>query len=172
MPICSIDTANLSLTAVDSSDIDALHALWTDAEVRKHLWDDEIIPRETAEAVVMGSMASFAEHGFGQWAVRENRGDAIIGFCGLRFIDDTNVVEILYGFYPAQWGRGYATEAAKAVLDHGFRVAGLREIVAEMDPPNRASIRVAEKLGMTFVQEYERAGLRTVRYALADPAAF
>jgi [ribosomal protein S5]-alanine N-acetyltransferase len=159
------ETAQLLLRPAAGSDIDQLHALWTDAEVRKHLWDDEIIPRETVEEVVNASIESFVTNNFGQWAIRERGHDDIIGFCGLRFIDETGIVEILYGFLPAYWGKGYATEAATVVLDHGFRTAGLTEIVAEMDPPNRASIRVAEKLGMRFVTEYVREGLPTLRYA-------
>jgi len=162
----TISTNRLELTPVQFHDIDALHALWTDSEVRKHLWDDEIIPRETVDAVVTASVGSFAQHQFGQWAIREQGQHAIIGFCGLRHIEGTDIVEILYGFLPAYWGKGYATEAAQAVLEHGFQTAGLSEIVAEMDPPNQASIRVGEKLGMRFVKQYEREGLPTLRYTL------
>jgi ribosomal-protein-alanine N-acetyltransferase len=159
-----IDSERLEYSPVSAADIDSLHALWTDPEVRKHLWDDEVIPRETVEGVVSASIAAFASHGFGQWAVREMHQGPIIGFCGLRFIEETPDVEILYGFLPSYWGKSYATEAATAILAYAIDKAGLNEVVADIDPPNRASVRVAEKLGLEFVKEIERKGLPALRY--------
>lgn len=76
----------------------------------------------------------------------------MIGFCGLRPIGESADVEILYGIAPRLWGQGLATEAARAVLDFGFRAAGLSRIYAGADPPNRASFRVIEKLGMRYAE--------------------
>lgn len=93
---------------------------------------------------------SFARHGFGFWGVRERDREDLIGFCGLRHVEPTEDVEILYGIEPTLWSRGYATEAARALLAWAFRETGLPRIFAGADPPNRASFRVLQKLGMRF----------------------
>ena len=74
----------------------------------------------------------------------------MIGFCGLRRLDDASGVEVLYGIAPAHWGRGLATEVAFAVLRYGFEEAGLGHILGIADKENAASRRVLEKIGMTF----------------------
>ena len=97
-----------------------------------------------------GGIDSFDRHGFGFWGVRERGGEELIGFCGLRYVEPGADVEILYGIDPPLWGRGYATEAARALLAWAFRETGLTRILAGADAPNRASFRVLEKLGMRY----------------------
>jgi RimJ/RimL family protein N-acetyltransferase len=96
--------------------------------------------------VLRAGMALFDERGFGQWAVFLKSEPPLIGFCGFRLRDSTP--ELLYGLAQPYWGQGLATEAARAVLRHGFEHCGLTRIVAATDPPNQASVRVLEHLGM------------------------
>lgn len=145
-----LDTARLHFRPFSLDDIDTLHRLWIDPDVRRYLWDDEIITRETAEAVVRSSLTSFQEHGFGFWALTFPNEETVIGFCGLRFFDDPPEVEVLYGLNPVHWGKGLATEAAQAILRYGFEQVGLIQIWGGADAPNVASLRVLEKLGMTY----------------------
>lgn len=166
MTAYTLVTPRLTLEALAETDIAALQQFWTDPGVRRYLWDDAVVDRETVEGIVTDSQDSFRESGFGQWAVRRTGEAALAGFCGLRPIGDRNDIEIVYGIVPAHWGQGLAVEAASAVLRHGFEVAALEAIVAEIDGPNRASQRVAEKLGMRLVREYERDGLPTRVYEL------
>jgi RimJ/RimL family protein N-acetyltransferase len=118
--------------------------------VRRFLWDAREISREEAEEVLRAGVDSFARNGFGFWGVRPTGNEELIGFCGLRFIGDSPDVEILYGIHPRLWGRGFATEAARAVVAWAFRETRLPRIFAGADPPNAASLRVMEKLGMRF----------------------
>ncbi|HVE66843.1 MAG TPA: GNAT family N-acetyltransferase [Thermoanaerobaculia bacterium] len=131
-------------------DLPALHALWIDPDVRRFLWDGEVISRERAAEVVRAGIDSFERHGFGFWAIREKRRKGLIGFCGFRFMEPGAEVEILYGIDPRLWGRGYATEAARGLLEWAFRETGLRQVLAGADAPNRASFRVLKKLGMRY----------------------
>jgi ribosomal-protein-alanine N-acetyltransferase len=153
-----------------TDDIDDLHRLWVDPEVRKFLWDDQIIPRETAIAVVESSIDSYATHGFGFWTICFKNDPKLIGFCGLRhFTEDGGAmseVEILYGVAPAHWGKGIAPEAAGAVLRWGFEENELAYIYAGADPPNASSIRVIEKLGMKFARNVLVNGVETVYYVM------
>jgi len=147
-----LETARLLLRPCTADDLDALHRLWTDPDVRRYLFDDRIIPREQAEATIRSSLASFPAHGFGLWVVRRTGEDAIVGFCGLSLTGEPPEVELLYGLAPSAWGQGLATEAARAVLRYGFAELRLARITAGADVPNVASLRVLEKLGMTFTR--------------------
>jgi len=138
--------------------------------VRRWLWDDQVIERATAAEVVAASEASFAARGYGQWCVALREAGGLIGFAGLREIGDTPDVEVLYGFLPAQWGKGLAAEAARAVLAHGFETVGLAQIAGRTDTPNRASARVLERLGMHFEGERLVEDRPTVHYGLTREA--
>jgi len=144
----ALDTPRLHLRPWTAADLDDLHRLWTDARVRRFLWDDEVISRARARATLAAGVASFRTHGFGGWLSIERARAAVVGFCGLRRVDDGSGVEILYGLAPAAWGRGLATEAATAVLRFGFERCGLPHIVGRTDASNAASVRVLERLGM------------------------
>ena len=97
-----IRTARLTLRPASVEDLDVLHRIWTDPEVREFFWDGEVIPREKAEAAVREGVEDFAKHGFGLWVAEED--GAVIGFCGLRHLDYAPGVEILYGLAPARAG--------------------------------------------------------------------
>ncbi len=161
-----LETRRLRLRPYGVEDVDGLHRLWTDPEVKRYLWDDDVISRERAESVVRESIACFEAHSFGQWVVLPRRGETLIGFCGFRFFGDKREVELLYGIAPAYWGQGLATEAAGAVLRFGFEECGFDRVYAGADPPNAASFRVMEKLGMEFVGRRHVDGLEAIYYVL------
>jgi ribosomal-protein-alanine N-acetyltransferase len=166
-----IETARLMMRPFATDDIGELHRLWGDPGVRKFLWDDRIIPLETAVAVVESSIDSFAAHGFGFWTICFKNDPKLIGFGGLRhFTDDgaaMSEVEILYGVATEHWRKGVATEAARAVLRHGFEEGELAHIYAGADPPNAASFRVMEKLGMKFAPTIVVKGVEAIYYAMS-----
>jgi RimJ/RimL family protein N-acetyltransferase len=167
--VSELRTPRLRLTPCALEDVELLHRMWTDTAVRRFLWDDRVIDRGEAAAVVEASMDSFRRHGFGMWVV--HAADAPVGFCGLRhFGEPSDDVEVLYGLLPAHWGRGLATEAARAVLRTGF-ARGLSRMLAGADPPNVASIDVMERLGMRFDATRVIGGREAVYYAV-DAAAF
>jgi [ribosomal protein S5]-alanine N-acetyltransferase len=163
-PRYEIETARLRLRPCVESDIDALYRLWTDPDVRRYLWDGVVITREQAAEVVGASAESFGAHGFGQWVILARGGGELIGFCGLRHFGEPPEVEVLYGLAPQFWGRGLATEAARAMLADGFGRLGLERIYAGADPPNAASLRVMEKAGMAFDRRTRVNGLEAVYF--------
>ena len=141
-------TARLLLRPCREEDLAALHALWTDPEVRRHLWDDEVISRERARQVVAKSEESFRALGYGLWSVFLAAEPGLAGFAGLRPIEGSDEIEILYGLHPRFWGRGLATEAAGALLGRAFALGLARRIWARADAPNAASFGVMRRLGM------------------------
>jgi RimJ/RimL family protein N-acetyltransferase len=97
-----------------------------------------------------GPISSYAKNGFGLLAVILNDTGQSIGMCGLIKRDTLEDVDIGYAFLPEFWGRGYAVEAAQAVMTHAKEKLGLKRVVAIVDPVNTGSIRVLEKIGMVF----------------------
>jgi ribosomal-protein-alanine N-acetyltransferase len=162
-----IETVRLRLRPAAPSDIDDLHRLWTDPDVRRYLWDDVVISRERAAEVVKESLASLSTERLGHFVVSPRVEETLIGFCGLRRFGPERDVEVLFGIQPARWGRGFATEAARTMLRYGFEEAGLDRIFAGADPPNAASFRVMEKLGMRFAKRLVIGGREAIYWDIA-----
>lgn len=164
----SIETDRLLLRPNRREDIDALHTIWTDPDVRRYLWDDVVISREAAKSTVEKSIDSWRRHGFGHWVVeRISRRGEPIGHCGLQLgSGPLEGNELLYGLLPDFWGKGYATEAARAALRFGFRHCGMKRIVAGADPPNAASFSVMERLGMRFEKRAMIDALEVICYQI------
>jgi ribosomal-protein-alanine N-acetyltransferase len=161
-------TARLDLIPCSLADVPALWTLWTDPDVRRYLWDDQVIPLERARALVVQSLDAARASGLGLWVLRQSGQAAIGGFCALLSTADAEV-ELLYGLAPAWWGAGLATEAASAVLRYAFDDLGLARVVAATDPPNVASIRVLERLGMTRRRSPLAAAAHLVHFELCRP---
>jgi ribosomal-protein-alanine N-acetyltransferase len=162
-----LTTSRMRMRPIVQEDVDALHALWTDPDVRRYLWDDRIIPRETVEDIVAQSLATFDADGFGFFALElaEHNGP-LIGFCGHRRAESGADIELLYGIHPTYWGEGLVAEAALEVLKFGFEACGFDRVIAATDTPNQQSVRVLQKLGMTFDCRREFHGLDTVFYSM------
>jgi ribosomal-protein-alanine N-acetyltransferase len=166
MPV-ELRTARLRLRPIEPADGEALHRLWTDADVRRFLWDDRVLVPAEVDAVIAASAATFAAEGFGHFALREDAAGPLLGTCGLhRYAPDAEP-ELLYSLARERWGRGLATEAARAVVDDAFSRLGFARVMARADVPNRDSQRVMQRLGMAYAGEEEAGGLRLVRYVLA-----
>lgn len=166
MPV-ELRTSRLRLRPLEPADRAALHALWTDADVRRFLWDDRVITLAEVDGVIAASAATFAAEGFGHFALCAHEAEALLGTCGLHRYAPGAEPELLYSLARAQWGRGLATEAARAVVDDAFGRLGFARVVARADVPNRDSQRVMQRLGMAYVGEEDSGGLRLVRYVLA-----
>ena len=162
-----LNTQRMRLRPISPDDVDALHALWTDPDVRRYLWDDRIIPRETVEEIVAQSLATFESDGYGFFALEmQDQTADLIGFCGHRRADVEGQIELLYGIHPTYWGEGLVAEAANEVLRFGFESCDFDRVIAATDTPNQQSVRVLQKLGMTFECRREFHGLDTVFYSM------
>lgn len=141
------ESPRLRFRRATTDDVAALHVHWNAPLVRRYLWDDQEVALETVRAVVAASAADFVRAGFGLWVLSDAEG-ALVGTCGLRPVEGTGEVEVLYSLESARWGKGLATEAAAAVLRFAFDVLSLPRVLGGIDEPNVASRRVLEKLGM------------------------
>jgi len=108
-----------------------------------------LMTREESDAFVDRIEAHWRDRGFGLWAVEVPGEAELIGFTGLATHPFMPVPEIGWRLARRFWGRGFATEAARAALADGFERVGLTEIVSFTIPANVRSTRVMERLGMT-----------------------
>lgn len=162
-----LSTERLVLRPFCLDDVDALHTLWADREVRRYLFAGEVPARERVVEMVENSVGGFEDLGYGFFSLRRRQSpNEIMGFSGFRPFDEVGVVEMLFAVEPAHWRRGYATEASREVLRYGFEQCDLRRVVATTDTPNQRSVRVLQRLGLFFEKRRERHGLDTVYYAM------
>jgi RimJ/RimL family protein N-acetyltransferase len=150
--MCLLNTKRLHLRPCQIKDLNCLHELWTEANVRRFLFDDRQISPEETRSLIDASAINFTNHRYGIWLFFGHESQRIAGFVGL-FHSSQGPANLLFGTRPQLWGRGYATEAALAVLRYAFDVLGLQRVVADVDQPNKASIRVLERLGMTLIRQ-------------------
>jgi RimJ/RimL family protein N-acetyltransferase len=163
-----LTTPRLRVRPITIEDVDALHELWTIPAVRRYLWDDQVLARETVQEIVTHSCESFVERGFGYFALEFRDRDGLVGFCGHRVSEEGgHEIELLYGIHPRHWGEGLVAEAARAVLRHGFESCGMERVIAATDTPNQQAVRVLQKLGMVFEQRRQFHGLDTVFYSMS-----
>jgi RimJ/RimL family protein N-acetyltransferase len=167
-----IETPNLLLREVSIDDLDALHSILSDAETMS-FWPRPFTRDETL-AWIERSIASYADHGFGRYAVVLKESGEIIGDCGIirTTVNGTPANDIGYIIHRDHWGNGYATEAARAVMEHAFTTLGLDTLLANMAHDNHPSRRVAEKLGMTKIGEFNNErnrGILTNLYVMEGP---
>ena len=163
----ALATARLALRAIAPADRLRLHAIFRDPYVRRYLWDSKLVSLATVDEVIAASEACFRAHGMGLWCVTEaGAHDAreTIGFAGLRPTSGPEF-ELIYGFLPAHWGRGFASECARALMADGF-ARGLARIWAGTDLENKASERVLKRLGMRFDRRETVGGLPQVWYVI------
>lgn len=149
--IPTLKTERLSLRAMHPIDAEDMYDYARQGEVTEFLlW--EAHPSVAYTKQYLGYIQSrYALGDFYDWAVIEHESRRMIGTCGFTRIDTVNnMAEIGYVLNPDFWGRGYATEAVGRVIEFAFSELGVHRVEARFMEGNQASLRVMEKLGMTF----------------------
>lgn len=147
----ALETSRLQLRPGRIEDVELTHTLWSNARVRRFLFDERVISQDEARSFIEDSLANFERYGYGLWLVFTRAADRLVGFAGL-LRSEEEAPNLIYGVHPDFWGEGYATEAAGAVLSYALEKLALPQVKADVDEPNMASVRVLEKLGMKRVK--------------------
>ena len=152
LPTPTLHSARLLLRPFDDGDADALFALHSNAHVLRY-WDAPPWTDRARAGRFIAACRQMADDGSGARLAMERASDgAFVGWCSLsRWNPDYRSASLGYCLDAAAWGHGYATEAARALLDWAFDTLDLNRVQAETDTRNLASARVLEKLG--FVHE-------------------
>jgi RimJ/RimL family protein N-acetyltransferase len=114
-------------------------------------------------------LRDYEVYGFGRMACIEKSSGRVVGFSGLKYLEDLRDVDIGYRFLPDCWGKGYATESARALMDHGAIEHGIVRIVGLVQPGNIASARVLEKIGLIFEREVKPEDCESALKLYATP---
>ena len=161
-------TERLEIRAFQPTDLEALHAIYGDPEVTR--WTPAYPTIDHTRRALEKHVSNAEAGALALWAVIERASGELIGEAGFAAIYGiASEVELGYTFGRRWWGRGYATEAARACLDEALGSLGRTRVIAMVRPENTASIRVVEKLGM--VREGTRFAHGAEHLLYATPAS-
>jgi RimJ/RimL family protein N-acetyltransferase len=161
------ETKRLLIRGIEFEDLDAFAELCADPIAMQYMGDGETLDRETVERWIGVCHSKYEQRGYGTSAVVEKESGTFIGFCGVVRAPDKDFDEIIYAFSRDTWGKGYATEAAAAMLDYVFVISELSEIYATIHAKNEASLKMMAKLKMEYQKtEIEEDGIGTAYYLI------
>ena len=145
-------------------DLDELFLIFSDPDVIRYVGTGQPASREETKTALLSIIEHWKRHGFGRWAVVDKESERLIGFGGLRSLFGTP--EVVYHFAKQYWGKGLATEMARAVIRYGFEEHLFDRIVAIAKPLNVASTRVMEKVGMRYEKSAQYYEIDVVQYEI------
>ena len=166
-----LETERLSLRHLVPDDLASLAALYADPVVRWYFPEGTLTVAETLAELEWHQHGHPRHPELGLWATILKSSGQLIGRCGLLpwTIDGRDEVEVAYLLGRAYWGHGLGTEAARAIRDYAFEQLGLTRLICLIDRDNRASQRVAQKIGMAFEKEGRDDHGPFWLYAIARP---
>ncbi|HVO82376.1 MAG TPA: GNAT family N-acetyltransferase [Terriglobales bacterium] len=162
----TIETPRLRLRDFIAEDADALARILSDPETMRYY--PAPFDRQGVEDWIQRNLRRYSNDGFGLWAMILKESGELIGNCGLikQTVDGIEEIEIGYHLRRDHWGRGLATEAARAVRDYGFATLGVDRLISLIRPQNIPSRRVAERNGMKLWKEVLWRDLEHCVYAV------
>jgi RimJ/RimL family protein N-acetyltransferase len=134
-------------------------SLMQDTEVTRYVNAGLAYTEQDVDEFFARQARQLAEHDMCMGAVVEKSTNRVIGIAGTQPLGTTGDLEIGWIFSRDVWGKGYATEAGAAAMNHVLHILGRRRVVAIIDPPNEPSKRVAARLGMQYEARYSGAQL-------------
>lgn len=145
-----LETSRLTLKPGTLADAPHLLQLNSDPDVVRYTGDASLFNLLEAEKVVKERLIpQFEKYKMSRFSVFLKDG-TYIGWCGLKYFPEQDEVDLGYRFMKKFWGKGFATEASLACLEYGFETLKLKRILAKAMPDNVGSLKVMQKLGMTF----------------------
>jgi ribosomal-protein-alanine N-acetyltransferase len=154
-----VETERLILREFLPSDDEGMFELDSNPEVHKYLGENPSRTIEDARKMIASIRHQYVENGIGRWAAIEKETGNFIGWSGLKFIKEyennrIHYYDVGYRLMPKYWGKGYATEAAKAAIQYGFEQLNANEIIGSANVENTRSRRALEKCGLTFIEQF------------------
>lgn len=144
-----LETERLILRPMNESDIEDVYKMRRDDEIMRFI-REPVASRKEAEDWINMISSRWAKDEIGFCSVIERASGRFAGWCGLWQLKENNEIEVGYAIAKDFWKKGYASEAAEAVLNYAFNALGLETVVAVARPENAGSRRVMEKIGMKF----------------------
>lgn len=165
-----VRTTRLLLRPLEPTDAEALHRIYQYDGVLRYFPNPNPPALERVQRFVNNQQAHWEKYGYGNWGVLLEGEAEIVGWAGLQFLPELDKTEVGFLLEPRCWGKGYATEAARASLKFAFERTGLDHVIALVHPANIASRRVIEKCGMEYVETTFLWGIDLMRFRIMRPA--
>jgi len=165
-----IETDRLLLRTFTELDANLIYELNLDPDVTPYTHDpvkDQAHASEILEKVIIPQSVLYNH---GRWAVHLKATLEFLGWCGLKYRSELNEIDLGYRFKKEGWGKGYATEAAYASIEYGFKKIGLQRILGRAEIDNIGSWKVLEKCGMTYIGDEEVDGYPVRTYEIWNPS--
>jgi len=144
-----LGTQRLRLRLFTHDDVQVMYEMSSDPDVIKYADTAVKDIQEARQRLEQGPLADYQKYGYGRFAVELKTTGKVIGFCGIKYLPEINLPEVGFRYFKEYWGRGIGTEAALACVDFARSDLKIKKLVALIMPENIASIKLAEKLGMT-----------------------
>jgi len=165
-----METKRLKMRPFKASDVDEFAPICADENVMRYIGSGTHNKEETKKRV-KEVMDKYEKDGFGLMALIDKEDDRFIGFCGLirQVVDGVSYIELGYRLGYEYWGKGLATEAAIAIRDYAFEQLKLKELISIIHEDNKASEKVANKVGMKLFKKTIYKGLNVLVYRIEIP---
>jgi [ribosomal protein S5]-alanine N-acetyltransferase len=154
-----LETPRLILRQFTEADASLIQQLNNAPGVLQYIPEPILETEEQALKVIVDIILPQYKNNLGRWAVHLKETNEFIGWCGLKWLKETDEIDLGYRFKPAAWGKGYATEAAQQTLIYGLQQLQLKKIIAHAHIDNIGSQKVLEKIGMQYVGEGVEDGI-------------
>ncbi len=145
-----LQSDRLYLQEITESDIEIIHQLDTDEEVIKFIAPPKTLA-QSKERITKTQKLYSEGKGLGRWLAYRKEDDVAIGWFVLCPLDNTDQIEIGYRLLSQYWGKGYATEMSKELLDYALNTIMLKEVVGVTNPDNEGSQKVLSKIGLYYI---------------------
>lgn len=167
-----IETDRLILRELQADDREGFFRMDSDPAVHRYLYQSPIQTIEEADEAILFIQSQYQQYGTGRLAVLDRETNAFLGWAGIKFIEGpmnglSNFYEIGYRFAQRYWGKGYATEATKAIVAYGFQQFQTDAFYAITDIDNQGSRKVLEKSGFQYEGNFDLEGLPVTWYVLS-----
>lgn len=161
-----LETERLILRHYKSSDLERYYEMMADPDVTRYLLSGKPMSRHEAWRSIATMAGHWMLNGFGQWALEDKSSGLFVGRAGFLKPEGWPAIEAGWTLHRDSWGKGYATEAAKAVIHYGFEVMNLDRIISLIQPDNQVSIKVAERIGESFSKTLTLFDIEALEYAI------
>ncbi len=165
-----LQSERLHFREFTEDDAPLIYQLNSDPEVVKFVHEEPVTDINSAGKNLDRILTQYKEYGYGRWAIHLKENNAFIGWGGLKYRPERKETDLGYRLMRAYWGKGYATEAAVALLAHGFNELKLTEIAAMAQTDNHVSLQVLEKAGMQHIGFERVDGCAVKTYRLINPS--
>jgi [ribosomal protein S5]-alanine N-acetyltransferase len=161
-----LESERLLFRKFTMDDAELIYVLNLDPEVTKYTKDSMADVGHAKTVLEEVIIPQYTLYGHGRWALHLNEGNEFIGWCGLKYRPELDEIDLGYRFKKQYWGKGYATEAAKAAIEYGFNKLNLKTIRGRALPGNDASVKVLEKCGMKYMGMQNVDGYDHITYQI------